>query len=497
MVKLDEGGFRSTIFMGTEGADTINGTTNDDIINALGGNDIVFSHDGDDIVYAGDGVDTVIGGNGNDYLYGEQGNDHLAGEAGADYIDGGEGSDIASYISSDSGIFIDLGKGVADGGHATGDTLVSIENIHGSIYDDIIYGSSDTNLLIGSGGDDQLFGLDGDDFFVGGAGDDVLDGGSGVDQARYDTGVRADYVIEEAAEEGVLIVRDIRTDPISGQDTLVNFEAIRFQDQTIYLDDPDAVTDVISASEDASGHFLGNLLANDTDKNGDDIDIIRIDGQEAIEGTFTIAGQYGDLRVDSETGEYDYVLSKAGQQALQYLDDGQSAVETFTYEVSDNLWGRDTAELVVNIQGANDAPLVSDDNLLVFSDEQGVVEGAASALANDYDSEGHDISVTSTGQIVGQYGTLTILSDGGYKYDLNEESEAVGILDDGVSVFDVFQISVTDERGATSTSLLNVEIIGQNQSFTQQEGGAFAFENVAQFDANLNYDFLAVTPEVL
>jgi Ca2+-binding RTX toxin-like protein len=53
------------------------------------------------------------------------------------------------------------------------DTLTSIENLTGSLFDDVLTGSSSSNVLIG---------LDGNDVLNGGNGADTLVGGSGADR---------------------------------------------------------------------------------------------------------------------------------------------------------------------------------------------------------------------------------------------------------------------------------------------------------------------------
>ena len=103
---------------------------------------------------------------GNDTFYGLGGNDALTGGAGADRIDGGSGTDTASYAGSNAAVNVNLQTGTGSGGHATGDTLVSIENLTGSSYNDTLTGNSGNNVLDGGAGADTMRGGAGDDTYV-------------------------------------------------------------------------------------------------------------------------------------------------------------------------------------------------------------------------------------------------------------------------------------------------------------------------------------------
>ncbi len=109
--------------------------------------------------------DLLSGGEGHDTLYGEEGDDVLIGGAGLDWMDGGSGSDTASYIDAESRVFVNLLNGRMRG-DARGDTLVSIENLTGSAYDDTLIGNNARNVLHGAGGNDILSGKGGSDVFV-------------------------------------------------------------------------------------------------------------------------------------------------------------------------------------------------------------------------------------------------------------------------------------------------------------------------------------------
>ncbi len=171
------------------------------------GNDILHGNDGNDTIRGNGGDDTLFGDAGNDKLDGGTGNDTLVGGAGADYLNGGEGNDTADYSTSTAAVNINLETGVGKGGDAEGDTLVNIENLIGSKFNDILVGSGDINVIDGGDGDDTITGGHNNDKLYGGAGNDTFlvewsyhgdhyDGGSGIDTFSADVPVLDGYAQE-------------------------------------------------------------------------------------------------------------------------------------------------------------------------------------------------------------------------------------------------------------------------------------------------------------
>ncbi|WP_433886457.1 retention module-containing protein [Pseudomonas vranovensis] len=159
---------------------TLTGTSGDDTLLAGAGNDTLN---------AGAGNDVLIGGDGNDFLYGGDGNDLLIGGAGNDLLDGGAGIDTASYASAGSAVTVNLSTvGAQNTGGAGTDTLVAIENLIGSDYNDTLTGNDNANVLNGGLGNDTLIGGGGDDVLIGGPGNNTLTGGTGSDTFLYQQG---------------------------------------------------------------------------------------------------------------------------------------------------------------------------------------------------------------------------------------------------------------------------------------------------------------------
>lgn len=132
-------------------------------------------------VAGGDAGDLIVGSSGANHLDGGLGDDQLEGGAGNDTLDGGAGTDLASYAGSGSAVSVDLASLTLSGGDAAGDTLVSIEGIVGSVWDDDLRGDGQANVIFGGDGADYVLGRDGDDQISGDAGNDNLNGGNGND----------------------------------------------------------------------------------------------------------------------------------------------------------------------------------------------------------------------------------------------------------------------------------------------------------------------------
>jgi Ca2+-binding RTX toxin-like protein/methionine-rich copper-binding protein CopC len=235
-----------TLASGSLNDDNLSDGPSNDIIFGLGGNDNINGGAGNDVIDGGEGTNdsahywdatsavtaslasgAVTGGAGNDTLtgienlsgssYGDQltgdagnnalrgelgndtliggaGNDYITGGAGDDSIDGGAGTgDAADYFYSNTAtgpVVLNLANGTATGDGS--DTLVGIENVNGTNFNDSITGDANANSLTGNGGNDTLIGGAGDDNLNGGTGNDSLDGGLGYD--FFDSGTGNDTV---------------------------------------------------------------------------------------------------------------------------------------------------------------------------------------------------------------------------------------------------------------------------------------------------------------
>lgn len=133
-------------------------------------------------------IEDVQGSDFADRLVGNDARNVFAGGKGADYIDGGDARDFVDYRGSGA-VNVDLNRLTQTGGDAEGDQLVNIENVRGTVFDDVITGTTGGNELLGDQGNDVIDGGGGNDILKGMSGDDWVttrsqgyaDGGEGVD----------------------------------------------------------------------------------------------------------------------------------------------------------------------------------------------------------------------------------------------------------------------------------------------------------------------------
>lgn len=93
------------------------------------------------------------------------------GRAGDDVIDGRGGFDFADYQTAPKSVNVNLATGVATDGYGTTDTLINIEGVRGSSFNDTLVGNTGANMLNGRKGADVLTGGAGRDTLVFAAGD--------------------------------------------------------------------------------------------------------------------------------------------------------------------------------------------------------------------------------------------------------------------------------------------------------------------------------------
>ncbi|OWW20174.1 calcium-binding protein [Noviherbaspirillum denitrificans] len=169
---------------GNAGANILDGGAGADILQGGDGNDTYVVDDLGDVVVeasATGGIDTVnvdlavytLSANvengralGSGAINGNSLNNILFSGAGNNTLNGGAGTDTADYSFATAGVTVSLALTTAQATGGSGsDTLLAIENLTGSSFDDKLTGNSGANVLDGGTGIDTLTGGGGGDFF--------------------------------------------------------------------------------------------------------------------------------------------------------------------------------------------------------------------------------------------------------------------------------------------------------------------------------------------
>ena len=229
----------------------------------------------------------------------------------------------------------------------------------------------------------------------------------------------------------------------------------------------------------------GNVLTNDDDVDGQtlSVDQVRFNTTTVNAGQ-PLTGRYGTLTLNAD-GSFSYVVdnSNPAVEALRTAND--TLTEVFVYRSVDPLGASTTARLTVTIEGRDDAPVAADNVALAVADsDQGTGrDPSGNVLDNDSDIDAGDqlavsgarpgteaaggaLSTPSAGTITltGQYGTLTLATDGSYTYAVDQtNAEILGL---GPLEFrrDVFTYEARDLAGLVDLAELTVFVRGQNQA---------------------------------
>jgi Bacterial cadherin-like domain/The GLUG motif len=187
----------------------------------------------------------------------------------------------------------------------------------------------------------------------------------------------------------------------------------------------------------------------------------------AFKSAFSIAPETGN----TNTGKVDWTYSIA-DNALDFLWDKDQVTVTTPIVIDDHNGHPVTQNVTVTINGEGPDP---SHNIAIVQRNSPVAASAARGLlANDSDrdtlhvtsvgfSSGNRVTVPENGSvsIKGNYGILTIYSDGHYQYNANNKAPANSI------VHDVFTYTVGDgNHSDLKASFLNVSVVNKLQPYS-------------------------------
>lgn len=234
-------------------------------------------------------------------------------------------------------------------------------------------------------------------------------------------------------------------------------------------DGPTANPDAVTITED-TGSLSVAVLNNDTDP--DTGDTRRVQSVNA-------AGLLG--RVTVNTGGNG--LTYAPGTAFQYLQAGQTAVETFSYTMVDGAGAQSTATVTVNITGATDGPIAMPDAATAAEDAGPIVIPALANDINDLNPGAAQTIVSIDG--AGSPATIEMIIIYGVGVGfINPGFPAMRgsaeIASDGRQIIytphqglrsgqfetDLFKYTITDGSGRHSTAIVSVLVTGADDAPT-------------------------------
>ena len=345
-------------------------------------------------------ADTISGDEGNDTLSGGNGNDLLLGGAGDDVIDGGNGNDL----------------------------------ILGGSGEDLIYGGNGNDLVFGGFGDDVLFGNNGNDVLEGGGGNDTLNGGNGQDMLLGDSGDDvligaggADWMMGGAGYD-VFAYLNASDSNSGGWDCIIDFTLGEDKIDLSALHETNlAWGDKIAAKYTAWYQNFDSSTFVFADINGDG----KADLQIELKNT-------SGLKLTSSD------FMGVGGSAPVATNNTGTALEAGVAAGNDAIGN-------VLTDGVPDSDAGNGTNLTVSAIRTGTEAGGGTAGA-----------VGSS--LAGAYGTLTLLSNGEYRYTVDNNNATVNALNTGGSVTDTFTYTVSNGAGGTDTAQLTVTVNGTNDA---------------------------------
>ncbi|TXI01382.1 MAG: hypothetical protein E6Q76_17250, partial [Rhizobium sp.] len=428
--------YRSNSGLQLQGVEHIVGTDSNDLIavsktymsDAAGGGVTIDGGAGDDVIFGGAGNDTLIGGTGNDTIVAGTGNDTIL---------GGTGSDKIYYIVGSGNDRIDGGATLIGG---TG-TDTDIDTLH-IVGDGISHTYTIGEIALSDAGniasaDDHA------DLTIG-----VSGGGSvradGIEDLYLDLGGSAgNTVVFGNVSDTALAPDTIVVNSGSGNDT---FDMTGLAGNVhIVINDSDPVATPGSDTDTLklAGKWADWTVTHDGADNG-------IGGYTLTNGTETITVENVEqFTFMGENGGAGGTLSLSELMNVAPVANNFTALSAVTEDSSSEI----VEGFILNGNHATDANTNKFDTLSVV----GISAGATpSATAN----------VASSGPTVidGTYGKLTIFANGDYSYTLDDSKDATNSLSQGEHVKDVFDYTVRDAHGVTSSATITINVNGTNDA---------------------------------
>ncbi len=302
---------------------------------------------------------------------------------------------------------------------------------------------------------DVVGGTGNDTVKVAHGGGEFVDGAAGINTAVFSGNV-ADYT-RTLNPDGSWTVTDIRPGSPDGTDTLIRVQILQFANGIIPVVpivhiDPIAGDDVLNQAEAGAPVLVSGTTINVPD------------GQIV---TLSISG-LAPISVPVTGGHWSVTLTSAQAQSL--ADGSHTATATVSVPAG-------TATLSRPFLVDETLPtLVNDTHGIVATSGSFTVPAAQGMLSNDTDPNADPLTVTGvsdasqgsvspTTPLAGQFGVLTMGTDGSYSYAV---TNAAGLAEGRIG-HDVFTYVATDHNGNSSSATLDVQVTGHTAGIMDQE----------------------------
>ena len=221
------------------------------------------------------------------------------------------------------------------------------------------------------------------------------------------------------------------------------------------------------------------LLANDTDADGDTLNITSVSASSAKGAVVTY---------NSTTGQISYDPTNAA--TIQALAAGATTTDTFTYTINDGHGGTSTATATITINGVNDAAIITGAKTgavteAVTGGSAGTPTATGDLNSTDIDGTADAWTVVSTATATANgYGSYTINAAGQWSYVLNNSNTTVNALNNGQTLTDTFTVSTTDG----TTQVVTITINGATDPALQATATAYNYGQGSNNSATNAYD---------
>jgi VCBS repeat-containing protein len=154
--------------------------------------------------------------------------------------------------------------------------------------------------------------------------------------------------------------------------------------------------------------FPPGVLANDSDPDGNDIEVVAINGDDAHLGDIITLPSGAHFQMFSD-GAYDYIAD--APWFSDFLDGGQSFIDTISYTIRDTTGATDTARLSITVTAPIESPGAIDFALLQFPATVSVPAGGTEQVYGRVFEAGLTPQAGASPTIVAQFGYGAVGTD--------------------------------------------------------------------------------------